>query len=97
MKILKKRRISESVKEDTLLEVDSKMETRIPHTVAEMLNSTKLKGSSSVIHVSVILLSYANSNIDKTQSTRFDLLECSAEALISCKGRRIFGAFGRYG
>ena len=50
MKILKKRRITESLKEDTLLEVDSKTESRIPHTVAEMLNSTKLEGSSSVIH-----------------------------------------------
>lgn len=50
MKILKKRRINETDKQDTLLEDDYKMKSRIPHTVAEMLNNTKLEGSSRVIH-----------------------------------------------
>nr|XP_031828614.1 claspin [Nomia melanderi] len=50
MKILKKRRINESQVENTMLDsTDSKMEPRISHTIAEMLNSTGSEGKSCVI------------------------------------------------
>nr|XP_033333532.1 claspin-like isoform X1 [Megalopta genalis] len=51
MKILKKRRIDGNQTENTLLDSSvSAAETRMPHTVAEMLNSSDLKGNSRVIH-----------------------------------------------
>ncbi|XP_078041751.1 uncharacterized protein LOC144472489 [Augochlora pura] len=51
MKILKKRRIDESRTENTLLDSSAPAaETRIPHTIADMLNSSNLKGNSHVIH-----------------------------------------------
>lgn len=52
MKILKKRRIDETQKQDTLLDVDeSKKELVKPHSIADMLNGSKLEGKSRVIHV----------------------------------------------
>ncbi|XP_012147720.2 uncharacterized protein LOC100875012 isoform X1 [Megachile rotundata] len=50
MKILKKRKINVTDTENTLIDHDYKMKSRIPHTVAEMLNNTKLEGGSRVIH-----------------------------------------------
>lgn len=53
MKVLKKRRINETQRQDTLLEVhDSTGKSRMLHTVADMLNSSNLEGKSRVIHVS---------------------------------------------
>lgn len=53
MKILKKRRINELQKENTLAETldDCKMEPKISHTVAEMLNTSKLDETSRTIRV----------------------------------------------
>ncbi|KAK9310150.1 hypothetical protein QLX08_000435 [Tetragonisca angustula] len=51
LKILKKRRINELQKENTLAETldDSKTEPKISHTVAEMLNTSKLDETSRTI------------------------------------------------
>ncbi|XP_076642277.1 uncharacterized protein LOC143353104 [Halictus rubicundus] len=51
MKILKKRRINESQIENTMLDSSvSAADARIPHTIADMLNSSNLEGKSRVIH-----------------------------------------------
>ncbi|XP_050474667.1 claspin isoform X1 [Bombus huntii] len=51
LKILKKRRINELEKENTLVEaLDSKTEPKVSHTVAEMLNTSRLNGTSRTIY-----------------------------------------------
>lgn len=51
MKILKKRRTNESQVENTMLDLPvSAAEIRMPHTIADMLNSSNLQGKSRVIH-----------------------------------------------
>ncbi|XP_076182280.1 uncharacterized protein LOC143154236 [Ptiloglossa arizonensis] len=51
MKILKKKRINETEMQCTLLETqNSKKESRIPRTIAEMLNSSNLGDKSHTIH-----------------------------------------------
>ncbi|XP_076668537.1 uncharacterized protein LOC143369036 [Andrena cerasifolii] len=51
MKVLKRKRVNETERQDTLLEVlDSTEMSRMPHTVADMLYSSNLKGKSRVIH-----------------------------------------------
>lgn len=51
LKILKKRRINELEKENTLVEaLDSKTEPKVSHTVAEMLNTSRLDGTSRTIY-----------------------------------------------
>lgn len=55
LKILKKRRINELEKENTLVEaLDSKTEPKVSHTVAEMLNTSRLDGTSRTIYVSYL-------------------------------------------
>ncbi|XP_043257996.1 claspin-like [Colletes gigas] len=51
LKILKKKRLNETESQDTLLEMsDSKRESRIPHTIADMLNNSQVEGNSRTIH-----------------------------------------------
>ncbi|XP_076294677.1 uncharacterized protein LOC143215936 [Lasioglossum baleicum] len=51
MKILKKRRTNESQIENTMLDLPvSEAARRIPHTIADMLNTSNLEGKSRVIH-----------------------------------------------
>ncbi|XP_026670873.1 uncharacterized protein LOC108626685 [Ceratina calcarata] len=54
MKIVKKRRIDENRKEETLVEtIDSKVESRMPRTIAEMINATKFGDKTHVIHTAM--------------------------------------------
>ncbi|XP_076639123.1 uncharacterized protein LOC143351482 [Colletes latitarsis] len=51
LKILKKKRLNEAESQNTLLEMnDSKRESRIPHTIADMLNNSQVDGNSRTIH-----------------------------------------------
>ncbi|XP_017791435.1 PREDICTED: claspin-like [Habropoda laboriosa] len=52
LKVLKKRRIDESQKQNTLVEtLDSKEESNVPYTIAAMLNNSTLKGNSRIHNV----------------------------------------------
>lgn len=52
LKILKKRRIDESQKQDTLMETfDSEPKLKVPYSITEILNTSELNQTSRMIHV----------------------------------------------
>lgn len=98
LKILKKKRLDESQKQNTLVEtLDTNFEPRRPHTIADMLNTSKCNDKSRSIHVRAL-------NNHSYQSLRSfslrvliickNILECHAEAFVSCKGRTRASPFG---
>lgn len=52
LKILKKRRIDESQKQNTLIEaLDSEPKLKVPYSITEILNTSELNQTSRMIHV----------------------------------------------